>query len=148
MNSSSMANPPAPFSPVAVAVKVTIAPVSIEAPTDCDPRDEPRVHSVAAVPFESEVACVGITEPSPDAGSNVIVDPATGFPCVSVTRTPRGVSSSVPTTPDCSSPETFTSSAGGPVSRPWRSGPPEQVPALRRLPHGCPVWSPGSSPRP
>ena len=69
-----------------------------------------------AVPFESEVACVGNTEPSPEAGPNVIVDSATGFPCVSVTRTTRGTSSGVPTTPDCWSPETFTSSTGGPVS--------------------------------
>ena len=96
-------------------MKITVAPVSIEAPTDCDPRDEPRVHSVAALPFESEVVCVGNTEPSPDAGPNVIVDPATGFPCVSVTRTTRGAASSMPTTPDCWSPETFTSSAGRPV---------------------------------
>ncbi len=106
----------APFWLVAVAVKFTIATAPIEAPTDCDPRDEPRVHSVAPFPFESEVACVGNTEPSPDAGANVIVDPATGFPCVSVTRTTRGAASSVPPTPDCWSPETFTSSAGGPVS--------------------------------
>ena len=116
MNSSSMANPPTPFWLVAVAVKVTVATVPIEAPTDCDPRDEPRIHSVAPFPFEAEVACVGTTEPSPDAGANVIVDPATGFPNVSVTRTTRGAASSVPTTPDCWSPETFTNSAGGPVS--------------------------------
>ena len=92
---------------VAVWLKMTGDPASPSEPASVvwAPAAGPRVRVTELRPWASVTVEAALTLPPPSA-VQVIVTPSVGLPKPSVTSTTSGSGNSLPTTPDCSSPET------------------------------------------
>src|SRR5215217_1389382 len=99
----------------AVAVKSAVRLPAV-ARTTCAPVDGPSVHFASFATPSAPVTTGPLTVPLPEVTVKVTVTPALPLPTPSVIFTIGGRNASVPASPSCTSPDTFTMTLGGPAA--------------------------------